>query len=44
MDGRDGRRGRRRTEWIDNFSERMGGIEVEEEEEEEEEHNGFLMC
>ena len=32
MDGRDGRRGRRRAEWIDNVLERMGGMEGEKEE------------
>ena len=28
MDGRDGRGGTRRTEWIDNVSEWMGAMEV----------------
>ena len=39
MDRRDGRRGSRRTEKIDNVSEWIGGMEGEEEEQ-----NGSIMC
>ena len=40
MDGRDGRRGRRRAESIDNVSEWMGGMEGGK----EEEQNGLIKC